>query len=60
MKANKNDDNLYPVNSEVYVKVNPALRLVVSDYKQRIYYCRPLNSDEPATLAFYERELSLQ
>jgi hypothetical protein len=59
MKAHEND-SIYPVSTEVYEKVNPGIKLIVCDYKHRIYYCRPVGTEQPATMAFYERELSLQ
>ncbi len=41
----------------IYAKVNPALKLIIDDYKQRIYYCAVAGNPEMKHFAYFEREL---
>ncbi|MEI9920146.1 MAG: hypothetical protein WDO14_15335 [Bacteroidota bacterium] len=50
-------DNKFPRGMFIYAKVNPALKLIIDDYKQRIYYCAVAGNPEMKHFAYFEREL---
>jgi hypothetical protein len=57
MKDTPNDDNKYPIGTHIYANENPGLKLVIDDYKQRIYYCAIDGHPELKQLVYFEREL---
>ncbi|WP_439882653.1 hypothetical protein ACSX1A_05670 [Pontibacter sp. MBLB2868] len=50
-------ENIFPIGSEVFAKVNPDLRLTIRQYLKRIYYCTVNNNPSQKDLVYYEREL---
>jgi hypothetical protein len=57
MSFKTNTDNAYPVGTHIAAKEDPATRLVIEKYYQRIYYCS-LEKDVTAKhRAYFEREL---
>ena len=57
MKDPDNTDNRYKKGTVIYAKVNPAQKLVIDDYKQRIYFCAVVDHPEIRQFAYFEREL---
>jgi hypothetical protein len=57
MKDPVDNDNKYPRGTFIYAKVNPQLKLVIADYKQRIYFCAAVEHPEMRQFAYFEREL---
>jgi hypothetical protein len=57
MKETLNNDNKYPLGTFIYANAFPDQKLVISDYKQRIYYCAAVDHPELKQLVYYEREL---
>lgn len=57
MRAPINDDNLYQAGTTIYARTNPDVKLVIMDYKSRIYYCKPADVDGAKTVVYFEREL---
>ena len=57
MKDPVNNDNKYPRGIFIYAKANPQLKLVIADYKQRIYFCTSVDHPEMSQFAYFEREL---
>lgn len=49
--------NTYQAGDVVYAKVNPALKLTVRRYIDRVYYCKVTNDPKGKELVYYEREL---
>ncbi len=50
-------ENIFPIGSEVFAKVNPDLKLTIRKYLKRIYYCTISNDPSRKELVYYEREL---
>ncbi|WP_460920581.1 hypothetical protein [Pontibacter brevis] len=50
-------ENLFPIGSEVFAKVNPDLKLTIRQYLKRIYYCTVNSNPSQKDLVYYEREL---
>ncbi len=50
-------DSKYIDGQRVYAKVNPARKLIIRRYYDRIYYCREVDGSEKE-YAFFEREIS--
>lgn len=57
MSLNTNTDNIYPAGTIITAKVNPELKLIITRYFQRIYYCAVVGEPERKHFAYYEREL---
>lgn len=57
MKAPINNDNIYKTGTPIYARVNHKVKLLILDYKSRIYYCNAGGVEGGAVLAYYEREL---
>jgi hypothetical protein len=57
MKNEINNDNRYPEGSEIYAKADPTVKLVISKYRQRIYYCTIADHPDKNALAYFENEL---
>jgi hypothetical protein len=57
MRHPDNADNIYKEGTIVTAKEKPALKLKITKYYHRIYYCAVV--DEPARkpLVYFEREL---
>jgi hypothetical protein len=49
--------NKYKENQTVYAKKNPALKLIIRRYVDRIYYCRVQEFPDQKELVYFEREL---
>lgn len=52
-----NDDNIYPLGTPIYARVNPSLQLIVRNYYHRIYYCGLVGNPAHKQFAYFEREL---
>jgi len=57
MKIEINNDNLYKEGAFVYAKADPALKLIINKYRQRIYYCSDAEAPGKGSHAYFEREL---
>jgi hypothetical protein len=57
MRTINNNDNLFNEGSIVIAKVNLNVKLIITKYNQRIYYCTPVEKLSGKLQAFYEREL---
>jgi len=57
MSFHTNTDNIYKLGSITTAKVNPALKLVIVKYYQRIYYCAETDNPSSKHLAYFENEL---
>jgi len=52
-----NDDNIYPVGTIVYARVQPDLKLVIEQYMHRIYFCGVFEQPMSKQIPYFEREL---
>ena len=59
MKTEINDDNLYKEGSIICAKIEPTLKLLITKYSQRIYYCTVVGHPDQKNLAYFESELTL-
>ena len=59
MRNEINNDNLYQEGSIICAKIEPALKLLITKYRQRIYYCTVVGHPEQNNLAYFESELTL-
>ena len=59
MRNEINNDNLYQEGSIICAKIEPALKLLITKYRQRIYYCTVIGHPEQNNLAYFESELTL-
>ena len=59
MKTEINDDNLYKEGSIICAKIEPTLKLLITKYRQRIYYCTVVGHPDQNNLAYFESELTL-
>ncbi len=50
-------EHKYDDGDIVYAKVNPAEKLLVRRYIDRIYFCRHIPDLDQKELAYFEREL---
>jgi hypothetical protein len=57
MSYRTNTDNIYPEGTPITAKVDPSLKLIITKYYQRIYYCNVVDQPEKKQLAYFEREL---
>ena len=57
MRREINDDNLYAEGTVISAKVDPALKLTIIKYRQRIYYCSVVGHPEQNKFAYFEKEL---
>lgn len=53
----RNADNNYEIGDVVYAKINTKQKLIIADYKDRIYYCKIDGQPDKKQLVYYEREL---
>jgi hypothetical protein len=58
MSFRTNTDNSFKEGAFVVAKANPAIKLVVNKYYQRIYYCSAVETPAEKQLAYFERELT--
>jgi len=59
MRNEINNDNLYQEGSIICTKLEPALKLLITKYRQRIYYCTVVGHPDQNNLAYFESELIL-
>ena len=52
-----NNDNLYKEGTVICAKVKPALKLIITKYRQRICYCSVLGHPSENHFAYFEKEL---
>jgi hypothetical protein len=57
MRNEINNDNLYQEGSIICAKIEPALKLLITRYRQRIYYCTVVGHPDQNNLAYFESEL---
>jgi|GEM_PF-829158 len=57
MRNEINEDNLYKEGTVLSAKVDPALKLVIMKYRQRIYYCAVVGHPDQNNYAYFEKEL---
>jgi hypothetical protein len=57
MSYRTNTDNNYAVGTSITAKENPSLKLTITKYYQRIYYCTVVGDEQRKQLAYFEREL---
>jgi hypothetical protein len=50
-------ENKYEEGKVVHAKVNPALKLVIRRYVDRIYYCKVQDDLTRKELVYFEREI---
>lgn len=50
-------ENKFKEGEEVYAKVNPALKLIIRRYVDRIYYCKIKKNPTQKELVYFEREI---
>lgn len=50
-------ENKYKTGDEVYERVRPTQKLVVSRYREGIYYCKDKEPHTKKELVFLERDL---
>jgi len=50
-------ENKYGEGQTVYAKENPALKLLIRRYVERIYYCSIKDEPGRKELVYFEREL---
>ncbi|HEV8512050.1 MAG TPA: hypothetical protein VGQ59_02175 [Cyclobacteriaceae bacterium] len=59
MKTEINNDNLYKEGSIICAKLEPTIKLLITKYRQRIYYCTVVGHPDQTNLAYFESELTL-
>jgi hypothetical protein len=59
MRREINDDNLYKEGTIICAKIEPTLKLLITKYNQRIYYCTVVGHPDQNNLAYFESELML-
>jgi hypothetical protein len=59
MRNEINNDNLYKEGSIICARIEPTLKLLITKYRQRIYYCTVVGHPEQNNLAYFESELTL-
>jgi hypothetical protein len=57
MSYRTNEDNIYAVGTFITAKEAPAVKLEITKYYQRIYYCSVVGNDQSKVKAYFEREL---
>lgn len=58
MSYHTNTDNMYELGTHVTAKADPALKLIIVKYYQRIYYCAETENLSRKHLAYFENELN--
>lgn len=57
MSYRTNNDNIYKEGTMITAKVDPELKLIITKYYQRIYYCAVVAEPDRKQFAYFEREL---
>jgi hypothetical protein len=57
MRHPDNMDNVYKAGTVITARENPGLKLMVTKYYHRIYYCSIVNDPTRKQLVYFEREL---
>ncbi|MDH4089167.1 MAG: hypothetical protein OEV74_06460 [Cyclobacteriaceae bacterium] len=57
MSYRTNTDNIFKVGTNLSAKLHPEVRLTITKYYQRIYYCAVLDDPAQNPIAYFEREL---
>jgi hypothetical protein len=57
MSYQTSTDNIYPNGAVITAKENPSLKLIITKYYQRIYYCAVVGDESRKQLVYFEREL---
>lgn len=57
MTFQTNEDNAYEVGSFINVIEAPTVKLQITRYYQRIYYCSVVGNDAAKLKVYFEREL---
>ena len=57
MRHRPNLDNTFQEGTIITAKCDPALKLVIMKYYQRIYYCSVIGDASSKQLTYFEREL---
>lgn len=57
MSYQTNEDNIYPVGTRIAAKESPTVKLRVTKYYQRIYYCSVEGQDSAKQKVYFEKEL---
>lgn len=57
MSYRTNEDNLYAVGTIITAKEAPAIKLEITKYYQRIYYCAVVGNEAGKVMAYFERDL---
>lgn len=52
-----NNESRYKEGQAVFAKRFPTVRLIVTKYYQRVYYCSFIDFPERKELTFFEREI---
>lgn len=53
----RNTDNNFKIGDVIYAKINTKQKLIISDYKDRICYCKIDGQPDKKQLVYFEREL---
>jgi hypothetical protein len=59
LKNEIKNDNIYKEGTVICAKADPALKLIITKYRQRIYYCMLLDHPDQSNFAHFEKELML-
>ena len=51
-------ENRYKEGEEVYATADPAQKLIIRRYVERVYYCRSKDKPDEKDLVYFERELA--
>lgn len=57
MSYQTNEDNIYAVGTFITAREAPAVKLEITKYYQRIYYCSVVGNETAKLKAYFEREL---
>ncbi|MEJ1238421.1 hypothetical protein WBG78_09840 [Chryseolinea sp. T2] len=57
MSYQTNEDNIYGIGTFITAKEAPTIKLKITTYIQRIYYCSVVGDDTAKQKAYFEREL---
>ena len=57
MRDRNQKDNVYEEGSFITAKENPSLKLIITKYCQRIYYCSAVDDREGRQYAYFESNL---
>jgi hypothetical protein len=57
MSYKTNTDNIYKEGTIITAKVAPGVKLIITKYYQRTYYCNVVGDPDKKQLVYFEREL---